>query len=105
MNHTSRLGATLGLMGLLLVGIGSVQAAQPQNSTGSTPTQASQYREVLNRYCVTCHNGKLKTAGLMLDQMDLAKIPTEAEVWEKVIRKLRGRAMPPPKKPRPDDAT
>jgi Protein of unknown function (DUF1592)/Protein of unknown function (DUF1588)/Protein of unknown function (DUF1587)/Protein of unknown function (DUF1585)/Protein of unknown function (DUF1595)/Cytochrome C oxidase, cbb3-type, subunit III len=64
-----------------------------------------EYRAVLNRYCVTCHNEKLKTAGLTLDKMDVANVPAGAEVWEKVIRKLRTRAMPPAGAPRPDPAT
>ncbi len=61
-------------------------------------------RALLNRYCVTCHNEKLKTAGLTLDKMDVEKVPENAEVWEKVIRKLRTGAMPPAGLPRPDKA-
>ena len=45
---------------------------------------ASPYREVLDTYCVTCHNQRLRTAGLTLDTMDLAKVPAQAEIWEKV---------------------
>ncbi len=63
------------------------------------------YRAVLNKYCVTCHNEKLKTGGLMLDRMDVDKVPEGAETWEKVIRKLRGGMMPPQGMPRPDKAT
>ncbi len=59
---------------------------------------------VLNRYCATCHNEKLKTAGLMLDKMDLENVPAGAEVWEKVVRKLRTGAMPPAGMPRPEKA-
>ena len=46
------------------------------------------YREVLDKYCVTCHNQRLKTGGLVLDTMDIGKVPAQAEVWEKVIRKV-----------------
>lgn len=63
------------------------------------------YREVLDKYCVTCHNQRLKTAGLMLDTIDLSKVPAQAETWEKVIKKLGSRLMPPPGMPRPDEAT
>jgi cytochrome c5 len=66
---------------------------------------ASPPREVFDKYCVTCHNQRLKTAGLMLDKMDLAKVPAQAEVWEKVVRKLQAGVMPPPGMPRPDRAT
>src|SRR6266849_7964679 len=75
-------------------------------ATGGRPgaTTSTDHRAVLNRYCVTCHNEKLKTAGLMLDTMDVEKVPASAEVWEKVIRKLRTSAMPPAGMPRPDKA-
>src|SRR6516165_8382738 len=62
-------------------------------------------RAVLDRYCVTCHNQKLKTAGLMLDLMDVRKIAEGAPTWEKVVQKLRTGAMPPPGAARPDSAT
>ena len=65
------------------------------------PTQ----REILDKYCVTCHNQRLKTGGLTLDTLDLTKVPAQAEVWEKVIRKLRAGTMPPAGLPRPDAAT
>jgi hypothetical protein len=61
-------------------------------------------RTVLNQYCVACHNETLKTAGLMLDQADVDKPAANPALWEKVIRKLRMRAMPPPPMPRPDEA-
>jgi Protein of unknown function (DUF1592)/Protein of unknown function (DUF1588)/Protein of unknown function (DUF1587)/Protein of unknown function (DUF1585)/Protein of unknown function (DUF1595)/Planctomycete cytochrome C len=65
----------------------------------------SPYRAVLDKYCVTCHNQRLKTAGLTLDTLDLDQVPSQAAVWEKVIRKLRSGAMPPAGLPRPDAAT
>jgi uncharacterized protein DUF1592/uncharacterized protein DUF1588/uncharacterized protein DUF1585/uncharacterized protein DUF1587/uncharacterized protein DUF1595/cytochrome c len=64
----------------------------------------SAHRAVLDRYCVTCHNQKLKTGGLMLDKLDLAKIGENAETWEKVVRKLRAGMMPPQGMPRPEPA-
>src|SRR5690242_3273700 len=66
---------------------------------------ASPARDMVNKYCVGCHNQKLKTAGLALDGMDFAKVADSAETWEKVIVKLRSRAMPPAGMPRPDNAT
>jgi len=57
---------------------------------------------LVNQYCVTCHNQRLKTAGLTLDTMDPANVPSDAETWEKVVLKLRTGAMPPPGMPRPD---
>ena len=59
-------------------------------------------RALLDRYCVTCHNQKLATAGLMLDKMNVEKAGEDAAVWEKVVHKLRTRSMPPAGMPRPD---
>src|SRR6266446_2374882 len=62
-------------------------------------------RAVLDQYCVTCHNERAKTAGLMLDKIDPARVSANAEAWEKVVRKLRAGMMPPQGLPRPDAAT
>src|SRR5215472_9781844 len=62
-------------------------------------------RTMLDTYCVTCHNDKLKTAGLTLDTVDVTKPSANPEVWERVIEKLRAGSMPPPGRPRPDAAT
>jgi cytochrome c551/c552 len=59
---------------------------------------------LLNQYCVTCHSARLQTAGLSLEGADLAHVADRAEVWEKVVQKLRSGMMPPPGRPRPDAA-
>src|SRR5438067_2511991 len=64
-------------------------------------TPAEKQRALLNRYCVTCHNDRLKTANLSLQGLDLTTVADRAEVWEKVIRKMRAGVMPPPDIPRP----
>jgi hypothetical protein len=56
---------------------------------------------MLDRYCVTCHNQRLVTAGLKLDEADVANPGEGAEIWEKVVRKLRTGMMPPPNMPQP----
>ena len=68
----------------------------------AAPPSEPIYRAQLDRYCVTCHNQRVKTAGLSLDTLDLESVPAHAETWEKVIRKLRSRLMPPAGAPRPD---
>src|SRR5579864_5291858 len=60
--------------------------------------------QVFTKYCVTCHNAKLKTAGLIIDPSELTHIGAQAELWEKVVGKLRSNAMPPSGAPRPDQA-
>jgi len=66
----------------------------------SAQTPAPTPRVFLDTYCVTCHNQKLKTAGLTLDTVDLSKPGAHAETLEKVIAKLRAGSMPPPGVPR-----
>src|SRR4051812_18405926 len=55
----------------------------------------------LDTYCITCHNQKLKTGGLELDGLDPSNPGPNAEVWEKVVVKLRAGLMPPSGMPRP----
>ena len=66
------------------------------------PASGAVARAVLDRYCVTCHNERLGTAGLALDAVDPAHVADDAAVWEKVVRKLRTGLMPPSPRPRPD---
>src|SRR5262245_39648676 len=65
---------------------------------------ASSQQELVNKYCVTCHNEKAKTGGVVLEKIDVDHPATNAEVWERVIRKLRAGLMPPGGAPRPDRA-
>jgi len=80
----------------------TVAAAQAPAVQSSAPIAP---RALLDTYCVTCHNQRTKTAGLMFDTMDLAKLPEHGDVWEKTVRKLRGGMMPPPGVRRPDQAS
>src|SRR6266850_403963 len=77
-----------------------VAQSSPSNSAGAVrPVPGN--RQVIDRYCVTCHNQKLKTAGLMLDEADITRPAAAGEVWEKVFRKLHTSTMPPPNMPQP----
>ena len=71
---------------------------------GQTPAASSQPAGLVNKYCVACHNEKLKTGGLVLENLDLSNVPANARVWEKVIRKVGTGSMPPLGMPRPDQA-
>ena len=73
----------------------------PQVPTSHTADTAHLFKT----YCVTCHNGRMKTAGLELDTLDVTRIAEHAQQWEKVITKLRTGEMPPPGRPRPDPAS
>src|SRR5215475_14937691 len=90
----------LAILGTVLVCCLTLSSAASQQASVAT-NPAAAYRALLDQYCVTCHNERAKTAGLMLDKMDLDHVAENAETWEKVIRKLRGGMMPPNGRPRP----
>jgi hypothetical protein len=83
--------------------VGGIVSFFAPTAAGQISVLASQ-RAVLDQYCVTCHNQKLKTAGLLLDKLDLGHVGDQAEAWEKVVRKLRAGMMPPQGLPRPAPA-
>ena len=72
-------------------------------AVGQTPSSAAldQHHQMLDTYCFDCHNKTTKAGGLTLDSLDLKNAPADAQVWEKALRKLRGRLMPPPGNPQP----
>jgi len=82
------------------------QAGTPQ-AQPSPPSAhvALPQRALLDKYCVTCHNQRLRTASILLDKADVANVSTSADMWEKVVHKIRTGEMPPAGLPRPDKAT
>ncbi|HEY7444554.1 MAG TPA: DUF1587 domain-containing protein, partial [Vicinamibacterales bacterium] len=101
-----RVGAWLGVLFVLgVTSSGYVRAARPAQQSTTSQTASASQRALLDKYCVSCHNQRARTAGLMLDTLDLNQLSSHAEVWEKVIRKLRGGMMPPQGLPRPDNIT
>ena len=96
------------LTGILLAAWSSVTAgAAPQGGvrTVAPPSQAGTLREFTKQYCITCHNARLKTGGLVLESRDFDHPAADADVWEKVIRKVQVGMMPPGGAPQPDPAT
>jgi hypothetical protein len=81
-------------------------ASHPTTSLTTPTADAAAERALVDKYCVTCHNARMKTGGLVLDKdaVDLTRVSDRADVWEKVVRKLHGRMMPPQGMPRPDEA-
>jgi hypothetical protein len=96
------------MMGALSIALAAgylpLQGAVLQNPASYSETTSNQ-RAIVDKYCVRCHNERLKTAGLTLDKMDLGRVHEDAEVWERVVKKLRAGLMPPPGAPAPDKAT
>src|SRR5690606_4480022 len=70
----------------------------------ASPEQRAQHRATLDRYCFECHSSAIAEAGLDLERLDVADLEQNGVVWEKVLRKLRGREMPPDL-PRPSSET
>ena len=87
----------------------SQQGARPAATTPAAPTSTAApkptaYREMLNKYCITCHNVKARIpagAPLTLDTANLDDPGASAEIWEKVVRKIGVGAMPPQGSPSP----
>src|SRR6185369_16294349 len=90
------------LFALLLLG---GQDVRPTQDVRLKP-DATNVAATINRYCVPCHSDRLKTGGLSLEGVDVTTPSAHADIWEKVIRKLRTGTMPPPNAAqRPDAAT
>ena len=77
---------------------------QPATQLPNTPNPVSAHREVIDAYCVFCHNGELLTGGLDLEGLYFDDVGRNADVWEKVFHKLSTGQMPPPDMPQPDEA-
>jgi hypothetical protein len=87
-----------GVVFILILALTSVALAAQE---GSSETSGN---ALLKQYCVGCHNSKLNTAGFSLEAADLKNIGGNVEVWEKVLRKLESKQMPPRGLPRPSAA-
>ena len=92
------------LAAMVLVASGHLLAAGPRPQAPAVHAAATE-PALLERYCVTCHNDNLRTAGFSLESLDLGNISADAEAWEKVVLKLRAGMMPPAGRPRPDRET
>jgi mono/diheme cytochrome c family protein len=89
---------------IMIGALGCGAIAQPPAKAPAAPQPDSAmatYRAVLDQYCVTCHNDRLRTANLSLQKADLSAAGDHPEIWEPVIRKLRAGMMPPAGMPRP----
>jgi mono/diheme cytochrome c family protein len=95
------------LGGWIAAGWSSVQTTAPPVQAAPVPVSSTPpaMQGVLDKYCVACHSQRLRTAGLALEDLDVANPAARADVWERVIARLRARSMPPAGMPRPDPAT
>ena len=99
---------------------GAAAAAREAAAPAVAAATAASVEATLDRYCATCHNARvvegrgtapsmlvsqLREIGLALDTLDLADLGDHTDVWERVVRKLEARTMPPVGRPRPDEET
>src|ERR1041385_9413761 len=87
---------------ITLAGFFTVLAAGRVSAAPQAPAVTA---AVVEKYCLACHNARSKAAGLVLEGLDSAHPAGKADVWEKVVRKLRSQEMPPSGLPRPDANT
>jgi mono/diheme cytochrome c family protein len=92
----------LASIGMVLAGMIFVPAAALPAETSAAATA---HRATLDQYCIVCHSGPTPPAGLNLQALDIGNLEDNGAVWEKLLRKLRNREMPPAGMPRPDAAT
>lgn len=93
-------------LGLILV-IGIVAAfyaGVTSRAQRATVADTTAQRALIEEYCVACHNQKSSTAGISLQGLDYSNVASNADVWEKVLRKVRTGQMPPAKAPKPETA-
>ena len=86
---------------LLLFGVAFARV-ETQNAQAPAGRAASPEKALIDRYCATCHNQRVKAGNLILDTLDVSDAGREPQTWEKVVRKVRTGMMPPGGAPRPD---
>jgi len=90
------------LASMVLAGAVAWPVAAQQAAKNPAPGSAAAQRVILEQYCIGCHSGPTPFAGLNLANLDPANLEENGAIWEKMIRKLRDRQMPPAGMPRPD---
>ena len=81
-----------------------MQTSAGQAGTASGAAAVASHQAMLTTYCYTCHSTRAKAGGLALQGLDIQDAGADADTWEKAVRKLRGRLMPPPGSPQPATA-
>ncbi|MCE2539333.1 MAG: DUF1592 domain-containing protein [Acidobacteria bacterium] len=98
----------IGIVGVIVAGVlgaGSLAApVEAQEPAAAAVAADASYHSLVNRYCLSCHNDRTRTAGLALETINTQALGDNWEAWEKVARKLRARQMPPAGGRRPDEA-
>ena len=98
---SARLSLSVGLASVLAAATGFVFTLEAQQSPPGPPATASPQLSLVEEYCLSCHDEDHKKGGLALESVAADGVPRHPDVWEKVVRKLRARQMPPVGKERP----
>src|SRR5688572_13215258 len=97
-----------GMLSLLAAGsFPDAGRAQQSAARPTAPTAApvpAAVKQLVHRYCLDCHNRDDHKAGLALDSISSDDVSRRSDVWEKVVRKLAARQMPPAEMPRPPES-
>ena len=101
-------------LGAALIGVWALVWAEPTSAAAAPSTEQlaaglpapvpADHRSLLDRYCVACHNDRLRSGGLSFETDGFRQVGRDTEGWERVIRKLRSATMPPAGRPRPEPA-
>src|SRR5688500_11608495 len=100
----------LSFVGLLVVWVTTVFTAAQGPSAAPTPTaapatsEAQAHLATIKQYCTGCHNDRTKIGGVSFEGLTADAIGQHPDVFEKAVRKVRGRVMPPPNARQPDAA-
>src|SRR5262249_2967560 len=107
MIRTRALGTVgIAILGSLLMGAATPASEKSATAAANHPTFDAQLLWQTEKvYCDTCHSRPTAKAKRNLEGLDLAHLDVKGETWEKVLRKLRGREMPPAGMPKPTEAT
>src|SRR5262245_42829164 len=95
----------LAITSAAVVGLQAANAAAPRAASNvpqgvlapalPAAAPAAPSRELVDKYCVGCHNERTKQGNLVLEKRDMSHVAAESDVWEKVLLKLKAKAMPP----------
>jgi mono/diheme cytochrome c family protein len=91
-------------VGIVVAALTTGAVGQVRQAPAAGGAAAEQAKKTLDTYCVGCHNARVKAGGVAFDGLPLDTVHQNADVWEKSVRKLRGRLMPPPTSRQPSQA-
>src|SRR5688572_21221060 len=97
----NRLLLASAILALFIASSSAPRTEARMQAAAQTGTAGTSHQALLTTYCYSCHNPRTRTGGLTLQGLDPRAVGPDAEIWEKAVRKLRGRQMPPPGSPQP----